>query len=506
MRLAIFSGSMVHNIRFWLTLAAMITAGMAIVLPTIQHERQTFNLLSVLDITGSMNTRDMLLEGRPVSRLDMMKDALRQLLTALPCGSQMGVAIFTERRPFLLFEPVEVCGNFEALDREIAALDWRMAWEGDSHIASGLYRSVALAGDLDVDLIFMSDGQEAPPLPWIGRPHFEGKAGLVKGLIVGAGGYEPSPIPKFDEFGREMGFWQPGDVPYENASAPPPPGAEEREGFNPRNAPFGGVAVSGHEYLSSVDEAHLKELASETGLSYMHFDGFQNFMSSLEDAAKPRRTATGIDIKWIPAAFSLAFLLVIYGMLPILDRRSAGLPLFWRPNRWRRLPAASSAMAKATNASGRLVIIAAFALLRVSVPAHSEPADLLARGAYLSRITGCAGCHSPRTATGELNNERLMSGGDHPIAAGGSVRIYPPNLTPDAQTGIGGWSIEDIVKVLKNGVTPDGRVLSSAMPWRTQSNQLEDADARAIALYLKSLPAIANRVPPPLSTNTNPAP
>jgi len=497
---------MVRNIRLWLTLAAMITAGMAIVLPPIQRERRTFNVLSVLDITGSMNTRDMLLNGRPVSRLDMMKDALRQLLTALPCGSRMGVAIFTERRPFLLFEPVEVCDNFEALDREIAALDWRMAWEGDSHIASGLYRSVALAGDLDADLIFMSDGQEAPPLPWVGRPHFEGKPGLVKGLIVGAGGYEPSPIPKFDEFGRETGFWRPGDVPNENVNAQPPPGAEQREGFNPRNAPFGGAAVSGHEYLSFVDEAHLKELASETELSYIHFDGFQNFMSSLEDAAKPRRAAAGIDIKWIPAALSLAFLLVIYGVLPILDRRAAGLPLFWRPG-WRsRLPTARPAMSKATNASGRLIIIAVCALLRLSAPVHGEPADLLARGAYLSRITGCAGCHSPRTAAGELNNERLLSGGDHPNAAGGSVRIYPPNLTPDAQTGIGGWSIEDIVKVLKNGITPDGRMLSSAMPWRTQSNQLEDADARAIAVYLKSLPAIANRVPPPLSTNTNPAP
>lgn len=206
MRLDFFPGSMVRNIRFWLTLSAMITAGIAIALPSIQRQRRTFNLLAVLDITGTMNTREAHLNGRPVSRLDVMKDALRQLLTAVPCGSQTGVAIFTERRPFLLFEPVEVCGNFEALDREIAALDWRMAWEGDSHIASGLYRSVALAGDLDVDLIFMSDGQEAPPLPWVGRPHFEGKAGLIKGLIVGAGEYEPSPIPKFDELGRETGF------------------------------------------------------------------------------------------------------------------------------------------------------------------------------------------------------------------------------------------------------------------------------------------------------------
>jgi len=228
-------------------------------------------------------------------------------------------------------------------------------------------------------------------------------------------------------------------------------------------------------------------------------------MSSLEDAAKPRRTAAGIDIKWIPAAFSLAFMLVIYRVLPILDRRTAGLPLFWRPGWRRRLSAASSVGAKAIKASSRLIVIATFALLPVSA-VHSDPADLLARGAYLSRITGCAGCHSPRTATGELNNERLLSGGDHPIAAGNSVRIYPPNLTPDAQTGIGGWSIEDIVKVIKNGVTPDGRVLSSATPWRTRSNQLEDVDARAIAVYLKSLPAVANRVPPPLSTIEKPAP
>jgi mxaL protein len=461
--------------------------------------------LAVIDITGSMNVRDYHLDGHPVSRLDMMKDTLRQLLTALPCGSQLGLAIFTERRPFLLFEPVEVCGNFEALDRAIAALDWRMAWEGDSHIASGFYRSVALAGDLDADLIFISDGQEAPPLPWVGRPRFEGKTGLVKGLIVGAGGYDPSPIPKFDEFGRETGFWRPRDVPNENVNAPPPPGADEREGFNPRNAPFGGTAVSGHEYLSSVDEAHLKKLASETGLSYRHFEGFQNFMSSLEDAAKPRGTAADADIKWIPAAVSLAFLLMIYGVLPILDRQAAGLPLFWRPRWWRRRPAARSAMAKATNASSRL-IIAAFALLQASASVHGEPADLLARGAYLVKITGCAGCHSPRTETGGLNTERLLSGGDHPIAAGGGVRIYPPNLTPDAETGIKGWSVEDIVKVLKTGTTPDGRVLSTAMPWRTQSNQLEEADAQAIALYLKSLPAIANRVPPPLSINTKPAP
>jgi mxaL protein len=328
-RLRAIGPSIFRDLRFWLTLAATICAGLATMLPPVELDRQTFKLLVVVDITGSMNTRDYRIAENAVSRLDMTKNALRQMLTTLPCRSQLGLAIFTERRPFLLFEPVEICDNFETLDHEISALDWRMAWEGDSHIASGLYRSLALSDELDSDLIFMTDGQEAPPLPWIGRPHFEGKPGLIKGLIVGMGGYEPSPIPKFDDFGHQVGFWQPNDVPNENTNAPPPVGAEEREGFNPRNAPFGSVLVTGHEYLSSVDEVHLKELANETGLRYVHFDSFQGFMTSLEEAAKFRRIPVAVDIKWIPAALALGLLLVIYGVLPVLDRRAAGL-LLWR--------------------------------------------------------------------------------------------------------------------------------------------------------------------------------
>ncbi|QBR71143.1 VWA domain-containing protein [Beijerinckiaceae bacterium] len=326
MRLPVLAAPLFRELRFWLTLGATLGAALAALLPPLQLERPTFHLLAVVDITGSMNTRDYTIAGNAVSRLDMMKEALRQMLTALPCQSRLGVAIFTERRPFLLFDPVEVCDNFETLDREISALDWRMAWEGDSYIASGLYRSVALADELGSDLIFMTDGQEAPPLPWIGRPRFEGKPSLVKGLIVGVGGYEPSPIPKFDDFGRQAGFWRPSEVPNENTVAPPPLGAEEREGFNPRNAPFGGKSVEGHEYLSAVNEGHLKELANETGLGYVHFETFQNLMSSLEGAAKLRRTPVAVGIKWIPAVLALGFLLVIYGVLPALDRRAAGLP------------------------------------------------------------------------------------------------------------------------------------------------------------------------------------
>lgn len=510
MRLSFLTLPAFHDLRFWLTQAAAILLGLALVLPPVQLQRQTFNVLAVVDITGSMNTRDYRMNGQPVSRLAMMKDALRQMLTALPCQSRLGLAIFTERRPFLLFEPTEVCDNFEPLDREIAALDWRMTWEGDSRIASGLYRSVALADELGADLIFMSDGQEAPPVPWTGGPHYGGNLGLVGGLIVGVGGYDLSPIPKFDEFGHETGFWQPGDVPNENVTAPPPPGAEEREGYNPRNAPFGGTAASGHEYLSSVDEAHLKNLAMETGLRYAHFDSFSNFMAALEDSAAARPLSVAVGVAWIPAALSLALLVVVYGALPALDRRAAGFLIRRRRGRRSR----TNAPAERQNSPARLkdrrrLVAAAAVALALALalrPTHAEPSDELARGAYLSKITGCAGCHSPRTDAGDLIADRLMTGGNHPIAAGALGRIYPPNITPDFETGIGKWSDGDIVKALKEGLAPNGRILSSAMPWRTQSCLLNEEDARAIAKFLKSLSPIVNRVPPPIRTKESPTP
>lgn len=137
--------------------------------------------------------------------------------------------------------------------------------------------------------------------------------------------------------------------------------------------------------------------------------------------------------------------------------------------------------------------------------AHAGPDDVLERGAYLAWITGCVGCHSPRTDEGYVVPEALLSGGNHPIGAGALGKLYPPNITPDVETGIGSWSIEDIVKALKEGSTPGGRILSPAMPWRSQFNKLTDDDARAIALYLKSLPPASNRVPPPIPAANVPA-
>ncbi|WP_082494434.1 vWA domain-containing protein [Methylobacterium sp. Leaf108] len=288
--------------------------------------RDGLEVLAVLDITGSMNVRDYVsAEGRPTSRLETAKAALRDLVAAMPCGSRMALGLFTERRPFLLFTPIEVCGDFAPLDGALASLDWRMAWEGDSRVSAGLFRSVEMAASLGTDLVFVTDGQEAPPLP-IGRePAFEGKPGAVRGLIVGAGAYGLSPIPRFDDRGRETGFYGAGDVQQENRFGPPPADAEGREGYNPRNAPFGSGAATGTEHLSSVREPYLKSLADRTGLAYAHLDGPSGLLDPLRAVATPRALPGSLDIRPFLGAAALLLLLAAFAE-PRLGVLRLGLP------------------------------------------------------------------------------------------------------------------------------------------------------------------------------------
>ncbi|AHJ67360.1 Hypothetical protein GbCGDNIH2_0353 [Granulibacter bethesdensis] len=310
--------------RFWLSAGAVFLLVLAVILPRVYHTGPSYRMVAVVDITGSMNTRDQMLNGQVVSRLDKVRHDLSDFVGRLPCGSQFGLAIFTERRPYLVVEPVETCANFPALDDEITHLDWRMAWEGDSHITEGLYRSIVLAHDLNADLMFMTDGQEAPPLPWTGPPPFDGKKNIVKGLIVGVGGLTPTPIPKYDDHGRQVGFWRPQDIPAENEAAPPPPDAENREGYNPRNAPFGNVGGNASGSLSAVDEKHLQSLGTITGLDYFHLGtGDLNGVAEKRMTKRPVRQL--VEISWIPALLSLVALGLCYLVLPVL-----GVAAVWR--------------------------------------------------------------------------------------------------------------------------------------------------------------------------------
>jgi mxaL protein len=305
--------------RFWLLVLAFACAAAGIARPHVERVRLRLNALFVVDITGSMNVRDYSEDGKPKSRLEFVKGALVRLLAQMPCGSRAGLAVFSERRPFLLLAPVETCENFAPIAKTISELDWRIAWEGDSHIAEGVYKSIAVAQSFGADVVFLSDGHESPPLPYSGPPAFEGIRGKVQGLLVGVGGYALSPIPKFDEHGIEVGFLNEGDVPQEWRFGPPPPGVEQRRGYNPRNAPFGADAAHGNEHLSSVHEEYLRSLAEKTGLGYVHLAADTNLLEAIARRAAPRYMSVAIDLAPWLAAVGLIALAGVYIFAPSIE-------------------------------------------------------------------------------------------------------------------------------------------------------------------------------------------
>jgi mxaL protein len=312
--------------RFWLLLAAFLFTASALFLPRVALEGKAYDVLAIVDITGSMNTRDLEIDGKQVDRLAFMKDRLSHFVAGLPCQSKFGLGIFSERRAFILFDPVETCENFSSIDASLHALNWRMAWDGDSHVATAVHDAIGYAARLNADLMFLTDGHEAPPLPYTGMPPFEGKPGEVKGLLVGVGGKTLAPIPKFDEQGNESGTYGEEDVLQESRAGMPPPGSENKPGYHPKWAPFGAMP-HGTEHMTSVKEEHLRAIAAQTGLSYAYLSGPDALLDDFEAAAKPRMVTVPRDIRPYPAAIALLLLLLLYGGLPLAKRLRRAWPL-----------------------------------------------------------------------------------------------------------------------------------------------------------------------------------
>lgn len=312
-----------RNYRFWLNFLAMIALVVVLFKPEVPIKRERPDFFFVIDITGSMNVRDYVFADRARSRLDQAKHVITETLGHLACGSRAGLAAFSERRVFLMIEPVEICNNYDALVSSLHDLDWRMAWEGDSYIAQGVYDSIALAQVIDSSPIFISDGHEAPPLPAVGGPQFTGNPEATHGLLVGAGGDELSPIPKFDDLGNEIGFYEMDEVVQENRHGLPPAEVQEREGWHPRNAPFGIGAPEGNEHLSSVKRDYLQKLADSTGMGYVDLRDSQTMISGIEKHILKRSSATFLDLR--PYLGGLAgILILLYYMSALWPRRNIG--------------------------------------------------------------------------------------------------------------------------------------------------------------------------------------
>ncbi|HSY26289.1 MAG TPA: cytochrome c, partial [Burkholderiaceae bacterium] len=116
---------------------------------------------------------------------------------------------------------------------------------------------------------------------------------------------------------------------------------------------------------------------------------------------------------------------------------------------------------------------------QVGAPVKSS-ADQIARGAYLARVGDCVACHTMR--------------GGKPFSGGRAIatpygKIYSPNITPDAETGIGAWNADDFWRALHNGKSRNGEFLYPAFPF-TDYTKVTRTDSDALFAYFKSLEAV----------------
>lgn len=306
----------------WLLASSAILLLIALLMPELPFPGKKYDYFFVVDITRSMNVQDYQdSNGDPISRLEKVKNDALTAISQLPCGSRVGLGVFTERMPTLLYTPMEVCRDYPEIHESIRRLDWRMAWVADSNIIQAFANTLELMRTVALDnatLVFFTDGQEAPPMnsryaPDLAQLQAEDETGRrpITGLIVGTGDHGLSRIPKYDEEGTQIGFYTAEDVPHgTNFGLPEDP--SKIEGYVPRNAPWGNQSHSGNEHLASVREDYLKSLAEPAGMHYHHLQSAQDLLAALTHPDYAQRHFRQTNVSFIPAALALLLLFLAY--------------------------------------------------------------------------------------------------------------------------------------------------------------------------------------------------
>ncbi|CAM4403020.1 Alcohol dehydrogenase [Bordetella tumbae] len=117
------------------------------------------------------------------------------------------------------------------------------------------------------------------------------------------------------------------------------------------------------------------------------------------------------------------------------------------------------------------------AVVQAGAGGTAEGQQLVEQGRYLARLGNCMGCH---TVPG---GQAYAGGTPIPTPFG---TLYGPNITPDSQAGIGGWTADDFWQALHNGKSKDGSLLYPAFPY-TEYTRVSRADSDALFAFLRTV-------------------
>lgn len=125
-----------------------------------------------------------------------------------------------------------------------------------------------------------------------------------------------------------------------------------------------------------------------------------------------------------------------------------------------------------------------FIALNASAPRAASQSEI-EYGLYLSKAGNCMSCHT------RANGDSFAGGVEFNTPFG---TVYSTNITPDLETGIGEWTLDDFVMALREGVSPSGEHLYPVFPY-TSFTLTSDADISALFAYFQTLPPVKYRPP-----------
>jgi mono/diheme cytochrome c family protein len=249
-----------------------------------------------------------------------------------------------------------------------------------------------------------------------------------------------------------------------------------------------GAQVSGID--ASQQEAALRNFASAAGLEPVEiFDVETPFVYPDQATALRGLNSSGVAARAIE----------ITGETAVAEAHANAVAPYRRPDGSFRF----GAVFRCTLARVALVLALA-TVSQATVRQRAEAADIqVERGKYLVTIAGCSDCHTPGALMGKPDMKNYLGGSDVGFAIPGEGVFVPPNLTPDKETGLGNWTVDQVVTALTTGMRPDGRKLAPIMPYEELAYLTRD-DVLAIVAFLKSLPPVTHKVPGPFGPNDKP--
>jgi mxaL protein len=263
--------------------------------------------LFVIDISESMNVPDVDYPKPQTARLTLAKLAVRDGLASLACGSRVSIGLFAGDETIVLFEPLEVCRHFPAIEQVVTRLDSRMRWIGDSWIVRGIVSAIKEAEKRKLNLVMVTDADEMPHHSAPRIADLIDYQNKVKGTLWGVGGETPQPVPRLNGLNQIIGYWTPEEAVIEGNH---PNLLAYVKALSPgEQAPTGMLDEVG-EHLSAFNLSFMQLISQALAMQFTKITTTHDAVRSLANTSYQKNALAERDARWLFALSALVFVLI----------------------------------------------------------------------------------------------------------------------------------------------------------------------------------------------------